>query len=184
MITFMISHLNASYARIGYVGVAIAIGNLVGSRVHPRVAARWNLLVDLRINLVGWILLCVLLGVVITGPDRWIAFVVLITLLAFFMGWAIPSTRTLYIALMPRGRETEYMGIYVFAASGFSWLPPTLFTILNESGVKMNTILLTGAIPLVLALFVLMKVASYPEAVARVQLREPPFNESIHSDAL
>ena len=70
---------------------------------------------------------------------------------------------------MPKGRETQFMGIYMFFTHGLVWLPPLLFTILNEAGMAMNWILMLGLVPFALALLLLTKVGKYEDAVENVK---------------
>ena len=178
MVTFTISFMNGSFVSLALLGFLVAMANILGGRMHPKVSARFNLLVDIRINLAFWVILFVLFGVLVTGPDRWISFAVLSFLLGVHLGWFIPCVRVTYYALMPRGQETEYMGIFVFVGTGFNWIPPLLFTVFNERGIKMNIILLGGFIPLLVAVLLLSKVSSYPEAVVLVKDQDTEFSDN------
>jgi hypothetical protein len=44
----------------------------------------------------------------------------------------------LYVTLSPKGQETEMMGCFFFAGQVLGWLPPLIFTIMNENGVNMR----------------------------------------------
>lgn len=53
------------------------------------------------------------------------------------MGWLSPVDTTLYISLLTTTADrAEGMGIYMWAVSVLAWLPPLLFSFLNEIGVS------------------------------------------------
>ena len=44
-------------------------------------------------------------------------------MLSVGMGWMFPSQRTVMVALVPKGQETEMMGLVAFFAQIHGWLP-------------------------------------------------------------
>jgi hypothetical protein len=42
------------------------------------------------------------------------------------------------VTLSPKGQETEIMGCFFFIGQVLGWLPPLIFTIMNENGVNMR----------------------------------------------
>jgi len=171
-VTFVTSFLKAETWLIGLMAIMFGVCNIIGSRVHPFIAKRINLLNDIKLNMVLWIVLCITSGLTVTGPERMNLFLVFACLFGFIFGWAIPSMRTVYFCLMPKGRESQFAGIYMFFSTGLIWLPPLLFTILNEAGLRMNYILLLLFVPFVISLLLLTKVGSFEDAVANVKKQE------------
>ena len=51
-------------------------------------------------------------------------------------GWKWTIDRLLASTLIPMGQDAELMGLYLFSGQILTWLPPLLFTILNELGVS------------------------------------------------
>lgn len=86
----------------------------------------------------------------------------------FAMGWTYPSQRVLLVSLIPKGQETEMMGLFTFAGQILGWLPPLIFTIMNENEVDQRWGL--GLIPVfcTLAFLCTLPMGSYKDAVERV----------------
>jgi hypothetical protein len=40
--------------------------------------------------------------------------------------------------LVPRGQEAELAGFYLYCSQIFAWLPPLVFTVMNEGGVPLE----------------------------------------------
>ena len=53
------------------------------------------------------------------------------------LGWQLPMHSTAFINMIPRGQEAELMGLYILSGQILAWMPPMLFTALNEAGVDM-----------------------------------------------
>ncbi len=64
----------------------------------------------------------------------------------FVLGWYYPVESSIYSSLMPEGQEAELAGFYLYCSQAIGWLPPLVFTILNEdpsvelswAGVQLN----------------------------------------------
>mmetsp|Transcript_26287 Transcript_26287/g.52385 ORF Transcript_26287/g.52385 Transcript_26287/m.52385 type:complete len:512 (+) Transcript_26287:177-1712(+) len=53
-------------------------------------------------------------------------------------GWLFPSQRTLYVTIIPKRQEAEMMGLYIFTGQALLFLPPLIFSALNEGQYPMN----------------------------------------------
>lgn len=86
----------------------------------------------------------------------------------FSMGWMYPSQRVLICTLIPKGQETEMMGLFTFMGQIFGWLPPLIVTIMNENGVELRygILVITGFC--VFAFFCTLPMGSYKAAIAQV----------------
>jgi MFS family permease len=74
----------------------------------------------------------------VTGPERKNLVYLYAAMAGIAFGWMFPSQRTLTVALIPKGRETEIMGLISFFAQILGWLPALIFTVMNERGVDMR----------------------------------------------
>jgi MFS-type transporter involved in bile tolerance (Atg22 family) len=50
------------------------------------------------------------------------------------LGWFFPTQKLMYCALLPEGREGEYMGIFALCGEIFSWAPSLLFSVIIQTG--------------------------------------------------
>ncbi len=55
----------------------------------------------------------------------------------FMLGWFYPTELQLYASLMPSGQEAELAGFYLYCTQVLGWLPPLIFTIMNEAGIDL-----------------------------------------------
>ena len=77
-----------------------------------------------------------------TGPDRKNVVYGFSVLWGFFLGWTYPSQRVLFCTLIPKGQETEMMGLFTFTGQIFGWLPPFVVTMMNENDISLKYSLL------------------------------------------
>lgn len=70
---------------------------------------------------------------------------------------------------MAKGQETELMGMYVLSGQILSWLPPAVFTVLNELGFPMAYGLGSLCLYFGAAMLFLRLMGDYDVAVAAMQ---------------
>mmetsp|Transcript_40819 Transcript_40819/g.73583 ORF Transcript_40819/g.73583 Transcript_40819/m.73583 type:complete len:121 (+) Transcript_40819:2-364(+) len=85
------------------------------------------------------------------------------------LAWLHPTHASLYCTIIPRGQESELMGIYIFSGSVLAWLPPFLFSFLNEIGASMSIGLASLNLFFAGGFIFLLMIGDYNEAVALSQ---------------
>eukprot|EP00957_Ditylum_brightwellii_P127564 9728083-Ditylum_brightwellii.AAC.1 len=93
-----------------------------------------NPLRSFRASLVFFSLSVGITGAILDSPEEknWTYFFASLWGIAF--GWVYPSQRVLQCTLIPKGQETEMMGVFAFFAQLLGWLPPLIFSIMNSRG--------------------------------------------------
>jgi hypothetical protein len=76
------------------------------------------------------------------------------------------TDRLLASVLIPPGQDAELMGVYLFAGQILTWLPPLVFTVLNEVGVNQRIGVGTLAVYFLIGAVALVLMGSYPAAVS------------------
>ena len=79
-----------------------------------------------------------------------------------------PSQRTLTVAIIPKGKETEMMGLISFFGQILGWLPALIFTVMNERGVDMRWSMSIVSYFLLTSCLITFLCGSYEDAVALV----------------
>jgi MFS-type transporter involved in bile tolerance (Atg22 family) len=74
----------------------------------------------------------------VTGPEKKHLVYIYAVMIGIGFGWMFPSQRTVVVALVPKGQETEMMGLVSFFGQIIGWLPSFFFTLMNENGVNMR----------------------------------------------
>jgi MFS transporter, UMF1 family len=85
----------------------------------------------------GLILVTGSASIYLTDPDQKPLAYFFAAMWGVFTGWLPPMNVTMFISVMPTDSRAEYMGIYMLSTSILSWLPPLVFTALNERGINM-----------------------------------------------
>jgi UMF1 family MFS transporter len=103
-------------------------------------------------------------------------------------GWLHPMHTTIFVTIRPSGQDAEMMGLYLFCASAFSWLPPLAFTIINERGIHMSWGLASLNLFFILGLVCLFGMGSYEHAMhlvrSETELRDDDKNPVIDDKVL
>ena len=73
--------------------------------------------------------------------------------------------RLLAATIIPEGQDAELMGFYLFADISLSWLPPIIFTALNEAGLSERVGLASICVFFFLSLIGYWKMGSYEDCV-------------------
>ena len=171
VITYVESDLDLSSSSVG-IGLLIMISLAIpGNKLSVSMTRRFNPCLSLQLCFSLWI--ATILGIVILVYDKnrkehVILLYIIMAIWGIAVGWKEPTEKTLFSELIPQGHEAEMMGLYIFASHIFTWLPPLLFTAINESNavhIRANIGFL--AIYFVIGIILLVFVGDYNEAVTK-----------------
>lgn len=84
------------------------------------------------------------------------------------IGWLGPTEASGYISLIEKGQEAEMMGIYLLLLNVLGWLPPLVFTTINEAGIPMSMGVASMSIFFGIAIIMLMSMGGYDKAMERL----------------
>ena len=90
----------------------------------------------------------------------------------FGAGWKWTSDRLLASTLIPDGQDTELMGVYLFSGQVLVWLPPLVFTAMNEAGVSQRAGIGFSSIWFIFGIIALYLIGDYRKAVAKAGREE------------
>ncbi|KAI2499021.1 Vacuole effluxer Atg22-like protein [Fragilaria crotonensis] len=160
--TYMVHFLAMSTMEVGTAFLIILIMGIPGAKLGEWLALtlnpRWSAMLALQFFMVT----TAMAAWVLDRPDRKQYMNIFGFLWGTGLGWLHPQNTTMFIALTPNHSQTEYMGIYNFAQSIIGWLPPLVFTIMNERGVEMNFGLASLNVFFFLSLIFLLFMGSIP----------------------
>jgi MFS-type transporter involved in bile tolerance (Atg22 family) len=86
--------------------------------------------------LVVLIIATALFAIFLTGPDQHLETYLLAFAWGVGTGWKWTCDRLVASAIIPEGQDAELMGVFLFAGQCLSWIPPLVFTAINEAGVS------------------------------------------------
>ena len=142
-----------------------AIGSLV-SKVANRIV---NPLNSYRLGLT-W--LGISFGVsmfVFTGPERKASVYGFSALWGIGLGWTYPTQRVLQCSLIPKGQETEMMGLFTFVGQVLGWVPTLIVTLMNENDIDRKWSIMVLCVFCLFAVFCTFFMGDYAEACALVE---------------
>lgn len=74
----------------------------------------------------------------LTGPEVEYLVWIYAIFWGFMLGWFYPTEVNIYALLMPKGQESELAGFYLYCTQILAWLPPLVFTIMNENHIPLK----------------------------------------------
>lgn len=135
--TYMKTFLEMGADDIGIVMLAVLASGAPGSKLGGWISYRVGPVYSAAICQCFFIVTTTVAASTLTGPEH-IKYMPLIgALWGVGLGWLLPMHQTAFMTIIPRGQEGELMGMYIFSGQILSWLPPMLFTTINEVGMDM-----------------------------------------------
>lgn len=168
--TYMTQLLQMNANEIGVVFLIVIVTGIPGSKAGEYLALKLRNPVRSAI-LCDWtfVVTTSLAIFVLTGPETKQYSYIFAVFWGIGLGWQQPMHSTAYISMIPKGSEAELMSLYLVSGQLLSWLPPLVFTALNEAGFSMSIGFWSVNIFLLIAILFLHAVGDYHRAVARAQ---------------
>jgi len=113
-------------------------------------------IISWKINIVIFSIFTISGGFVLINPSRKILTYIWSILWGMGLGWFYPTENLIFSMILPRGQEAELTGYFVYCTQILVWLPPLIFTTINEVGIHMKYALMSLVIFFAIALVLLM----------------------------
>jgi MFS transporter, UMF1 family len=168
-ITYMTEQLGFASRENGIAILILLLFGVPGTRIAAWLNSSLNPIRSLQINLIFWICSITSAALLLHQPEQQITAYVFAMFWGLAIGWVYPTEKTLYITIIPRGQEAELMGTYICACQFLSWLPPLIFSVMNEMGFSMRIGLFSLTIYFAVSFSILFFVGDYSEAVAHAK---------------
>ncbi|KAI2513628.1 Vacuole effluxer Atg22-like protein [Fragilaria crotonensis] len=171
-ITYMTDHLHFSSTENGIAILLLLLFGIPGTRVASMFTNRFNPIRSLQLCLLLWIVTTAAASLVLHGQGQQLSAYCFAAIWGLSTGWVYPTEKVLYCTIIPKGQEAELMGVYICACQILSWLPPLVFTIMNESGISMRIGLLTLNAYFLISFVILFFVGDYQAALEHAQVAD------------
>jgi len=175
MITYLTDTLGFSSQENGIAILLMLVGSIPGAVIAGRSTARFD---PIRSSIAATLILAIntiIAGVVLKEQGQQIETYLLAAGWGLGTGWKWTTDRLLASVLIPPGQDAELMGVYLFAGQILTWLPPLVFTVLNEAGVSQRIGIGTLAIYFFFGAIALVLMGSFKVAVAAAGRSSTPF---------
>lgn len=136
--TFMTEALGMDSHQIGLAFLCVFVAGIPGCKVGNYLGNSLNPLRSAKLCLVVFMLNTTVASLVLQNPSNLNSIYIFCSVWGALIGWLHPTHSAIYCTIIPRGSESEMMGLYLFSGSVLSFLPPFIFTCLNEIGLSMD----------------------------------------------
>eukprot|EP00536_Pseudo-nitzschia_multiseries_P016375 jgi/Psemu1/299247/fgenesh1_pm.1096_\ len=175
-ITYMTEMLGFSPRENGIAILILLLFGVPGTRIAAYLTRSLNPIRSLQINLVFWIFSIFFASLFLYEPGQQGMAYGFAMLWGISIGWVYPTEKTLYVTIIPRGQEAELMGTYICCCQILSWLPPLIFSVMNELGFSMRIGLSTLSFYFLTSLCILFYVGDYDQAVLHAKNIDKVYN--------
>jgi MFS-type transporter involved in bile tolerance (Atg22 family) len=161
----MTDQLEFSSTETGLVVLLVLVGSIPGALLASRVALRWDPVRSAMAASILLILNTLTEAIVLKGPGQQMAAYFFSIVWGIGTGWKWTNDRMLASVLIPNGQDAELMGTYLFASQCLTWVPPLVFTLMNELGVSQRVGIGTFSIYFGIGVVALWMIGDYRHAV-------------------
>lgn len=176
--TFMVHSLGMGGREIGLVFLVILVTGPLGSKLGERIALRSSPVGSAKVCLLLYILTQTSAAIVLTGPERSQYTTLFGLLWGMCLGWLHPMFLTTFVTIRPSGMDAQMMSLYLFCGTGFTWLPPLVFTLCNEYGVPISWSMLSLNLFFLVAIICLFVMGDYKGAIEAGKAMSPSLHSS------
>ena len=106
-----------------------------------------------------------LASAILTGPGQQIRAYAVSALYGVGTGWKWSSDKLMSATLIPGRHAAEMMGLYLFAGQCLTWLPPLIFTGLNEAGLSQRVNIAILNVYIFLSIIAYLRMGKYQDAL-------------------
>lgn len=142
-VTYLKVTLGFNGAQIGILMAVVYVSTLIGAKLGHIVTSYTNPVTSWKYCHLIFIVFTVSGSLVLDSPARQNYAYIWGVLWGLGLGWHYPTENLIFSCIIPKGQESELTGFFVYCTQIIVWLPPMIFTAVNESGVSMQYALMT-----------------------------------------
>ena len=132
--TYLVSELKLTGAGLGIVVAIVLLVGMPSAVICGRIMNNFGMKRVLLFVYAAWMTLGVITPLVMYKEEHMMGSYILGGLYGFFLATFFTVNPALFASLVPPKREAEFMGLYVFFGSMFSWLPLIIYGACDNSG--------------------------------------------------
>lgn len=178
-ITYMTDQLQFSAQENG-IGIAcMLLGSVPGAMISSFVTQRMDSIKSSAMALILLTTTTALFAIFLKGPDQYLGTYILAFVWGVGIGWKWTCDRLVASLIIPEGQDAELMGLFLFSGQCLSWMPPLIYTALNEAGVSQRIGVATLDLFFLFALCCYVQLGGYSEARAEVGRNDSSSNRPL-----
>ena len=137
-ITYLTDVLEFTGAENGAVILIMLISSIPGGYISSWATGRYNPVASSIAAVCVLIINTSLVAAILRGPEQATGAYLLAIAWGIGTGWKWTVDRMLYAMLLPKNQNAEFSGSYVFFRQCLTWLPPLIFTLMNEADISLR----------------------------------------------
>jgi len=137
-ITFMSEVVRLGGMKIGITFLIVLVSTIPGSVFGSWLVNKTNPMMGLNINIVVFNIANLVGFLNLNGPEDEILMYIFGAIWGFLLGWFYPLEKLVFSMIVPAGQESELAGFFLYCTQILAWLPPLIFTVMNEAGISLN----------------------------------------------
>lgn len=134
-ITYMTDQLQFSAQENGIAIGCMLLGSIPGAVVSNLCTTHFDPIKSSILALILLIVSTALFSVFLEGPEQQLETYILAFVWGIGTGWKWTCDRLVASLIIPENQDAELMGFFLFSGQCLSWIPPLVFTTMNEAGV-------------------------------------------------
>jgi UMF1 family MFS transporter len=166
--TFLTDEIEMKSSEIGACVTLMLLLSIPGAILSFFVTRRVNPIRSSILSLVLMSVVTAIVAIILKEPGQKMETYILAMAWGVAMGWNFTCDRMLISSLVPEGQDTELMGLFLFAGQAFTWLPPLIYTSLNEAGISPRVGIAMMDVFFVLGIVCYVMMGSYSQALVAV----------------
>ena len=168
-VTYLVKTLKLSGSQIDITFATVYIASIPGSAIGAFVTKKTNPLTSWKLSIFSFVAFTISGAFVLPGPERSNLTYILAVLWGMGLGWHYPTENLIFSMCLPENQEAELTGFYVYCTQILTFLPPLIFSVINESGIGMQWALLSLILFFFIALVLLQLMESWDKVVERAK---------------
>lgn len=160
-VTYMQDTLRMDSNQIGFVFLITLLSSVFGAKLGGYITNKTNPNTSLRLSILVFICSTAVAFFVLVNPEKQNYAYLFGVQWGMELGWLFTAENVYFAMCLPKGREAEFSGFYVYCSTVLGWSPLLLFMALNEAGVHQKWGLVLLIIYLAIAALLLTCVSSW-----------------------
>ncbi len=137
-VTYMVEVLKINSSKIGIIFLITLFSTIPGAVLANWLSNKTNPLMALKINIILLSGINVALYLNVKDPSDANLMYGVAFVWGAVAGWYYPIEKMIFSMIIPSGQESELTGFFLNCTRILSWLPPLVFTVINEAGIHLS----------------------------------------------
>lgn len=137
-VTYMNEVLDFKAMQLSIMFLIVLVSSLPGCWFANWIGTKIGVLTALKLQLGSFIALNFVAFLILTDPSKGTIAYVFGVFWGFWIGWYYPLENFVYSMIVPQGQESELAGFFLYCTQILTFLPPLIFTIMNETGINLK----------------------------------------------